>query len=85
MIVLVDYGYGNIFSVMSALRALGYKALVTSDNKIVEKASLIIFPGVGAFKQAITEIKKKNLNTSILNAVNRGCGIIGICFPRTGK
>ena len=80
MIVLVDYGYGNIFSVMSALRTLGYKALVTSDNKIVEKASLIIFPGVGAFKQAITEIKKKNLNTSILNAVNRGCGIIGICL-----
>lgn len=80
MIVLVDYGYGNIFSVMSALRALGYKALVTSDNKIIEKASLIIFPGVGAFKQAITEIKKKNLNISILNAVNKGCGIIGICL-----
>ena len=78
MIVLVDYGYGNIFSVMSALKILGYKALVTSDNKIIESASLIIFPGVGSFKQAITEIKKKNLNISILNAVNKGCGIIGI-------
>ena len=60
MIVLVDYGYGNIFSVMSALKILGYKALVTSDNKIIESASLIIFPGVGSFKQSITEIKKKS-------------------------
>ena len=80
MIVIIDYGYGNIFSVMSALKVLGHKALVTSDNKIIESASLIIFPGVGSFKQAITELKKKDLNISILNAINKGAGIIGICL-----
>ncbi len=80
MISIIDYGYGNIFSVVSALKKLGYKPLITSDYKVIEKSNIIIFPGVGSFNQAISELKKKELDVAIVKAVSNGAGIIGICL-----
>ena len=45
MIVIVDYGYGNVFSVESALNRLGKKCILSSDPKIIESANIIILPG----------------------------------------
>lgn len=80
MISIIDYGYGNIFSVVSALKKLGFNPLVTSDYKVIEKSNIIIFPGVGSFNQAISELKKKKLDVAIHKAVKNGSGIIGICL-----
>ena len=63
MISIIDYGYGNIFSVVSALKKLGFNPLVTSDYKVIEKSNIIIFPGVGSFNQAISELKKLDCNS----------------------
>ena len=52
MIAIVDYGVGNLFSLVSSFKAIGVKAVLTSDKKVIESADKIILPGVGAFGDA---------------------------------
>ena len=48
MIVVIDYGVGNMFSIQSSFAKIGAEAVVTSDKKIIEQADRIMLPGVGA-------------------------------------
>lgn len=79
-IVIVDYGYGNIFSLKSALRILGFDTLTTNDPKKIAKSKIIILPGVGSFKQAIGSLNNLGITEAVKIAVNKGSGIIGICL-----
>ena len=80
MIVIVDYGYGNIYSITSAIKSVGFDCIVSSDSEVIEKAKILILPGVGAFNQAILSIRKLKLDKIIINAVKKNVGIIGICL-----
>ena len=60
---IVDYGMGNLFSVKRACEHAGLKALITFDKKEIEKADAVILPGVGAFGDAIDNIRKLDLSS----------------------
>ncbi len=79
-IVVIDYGFGNQFSIKQAFKALNYEIKTTSNPKEIVNASNIILPGVGAFKRAMEELKRLNLVASIKNAANDGIPILGICL-----
>ena len=79
-IVVIDYGFGNQFSIKQAFKALNYEIKTTSDPRDIVNATNIILPGVGAFKRAMEELKRLNLDAPIKNAANDGIPILGICL-----
>jgi len=80
MIAVVDYGMGNLRSVQKAFEKVGHPALVTSDPEQVEAASKIVLPGVGAFEDAIAELRRRNLVDPVKNAICVGKPFLGICL-----
>ena len=79
-IVIVDYGMGNLRSVQKAFEASGAKPKVTSSPTEVEKADKIILPGVGAFGQAMLELRKKKLVGVLKEKVRSGTPYLGLCL-----
>ena len=81
VIVIIDYGMGNLFSIQSAIRYLGAESIIASDKNTIINADRIILPGVGSFYKAM-----ENLHTSCLAAVLRDAviskqvPILGICL-----
>ena len=61
MIAIIDYDAGNIKSVEKALLLLGQKAVITGDREEILKADKVILPGVGAFGDAMANLRKKDL------------------------
>jgi glutamine amidotransferase len=81
VIAVVDYGMGNVYSVLSALRYLGLDPVLTGDVKQVSGAEHLILPGVGSFRKGMKAIRKRGLDEAMLEAVNnRGAKILGICL-----
>jgi imidazole glycerol-phosphate synthase subunit HisH len=80
MITIIDYGAGNIRSVLRACGEVGAQAVITSDPELVIKAEKLIFPGVGAAPSAMKYLKKMGLDTAIQNAFKAGIPILGICI-----
>jgi len=80
MIVVVDYGMGNLRSVSKALESLGAPVRVSSDPADVARASKVILPGVGAFPAAMRELSSKKLVDPIKAAITRGIPYLGICL-----
>ena len=60
MITIIDYGMGNLRSVQKAFEKFCSNVIVSSSTKDILKADKLILPGVGAFKVAIDELRKKN-------------------------
>ncbi len=79
MIVVVDYGRGNLFSLGQALRHLGFEHRVTDKPAEVESADRIVFPGVGAFGDAMRGLQDRKLVEPLLAAAAGGIPILGIC------
>ena len=79
-ICIVDYGMGNIKSVLNALNFIGKKADLISDPKNLSSYDIIILPGVGAFKEAMKILKNKKLDIQIKKAAREKKKIIGICL-----
>ena len=79
-IVILNYGYGNLFSIKSALNELGIAALCTKDYDKIINAKLIILPGVGSFSQAMKQIKNFGLDSVIREVINEGKLFFGICL-----
>ena len=62
MIVIIDYNLSNLNCVLSAVKYLGFEAKITNEKlKYIKSASKLILPGVGAFPDAIKNLKKLNL------------------------
>jgi glutamine amidotransferase len=64
-IAIIKYNAGNVYSVSSALKRLGYEAIITSDLKEIESADKIIFPGVGEASSAMEYLKINQLDKVI--------------------
>jgi glutamine amidotransferase len=80
MIVIVDYGMGNLRSVEKALIKLGHTAIVTRDKNEIKGASVVVLPGVGAFDAAISELRESNLEGAIIEEIAMGKPFLGICL-----
>jgi len=80
MVVIIDYGMGNLRSVSKALESLGAAVRVSSDPQDVERASKLILPGVGAFGAAMEELKRRNLVEPIKAAIASDKPYLGICL-----
>ena len=80
-VTIIDYGMGNILSVVNALSFLGYKSLVTSDVKIISKSKYLILPGVGAYNKAMNILSNKKIDLAIKDNIKKNEGkILGICL-----
>ncbi|MDY3889614.1 MAG: imidazole glycerol phosphate synthase subunit HisH [Bacilli bacterium] len=80
MICIVDYGVGNLFSLVSSISSLGFEVRVSSSKDDIEQASKIILPGVGAFEDAINKLKINNLDQIIIEQAKKGVPLLGICL-----
>lgn len=80
MIALVNYGMGNLRSVQKALERVGSGALITSDPEVVRRCSKVILPGVGAFADAIGELRRTGLGEAFIEAVRSGKPCLGVCL-----
>ncbi len=81
MIVIVDYGMGNLHSVQKAFKRVGADAVITNDAGEIVKADKIILPGVGHFKKGMENLQKLGL-IEILNkkVLKDGVPFLGICL-----
>ena len=81
MITIVDYGMGNLGSVLNMFKYLGIEAQISGDKKEIEAAPKLLLPGVGAFDKAMQYIAEKDL-TDVLNykALEEKIPILGICL-----
>ena len=80
MIAIVDYGIGNLFSVVSSFKYIGAEAVVTSDPEAIKNADRILLPGVGAFEDAAKKLRETGLDKVILDEAKAGKPILGICL-----
>jgi glutamine amidotransferase len=80
MIAIIDYGMGNLRSVQKALEAVGSGAEVTCDPDRVRRADKVILPGVGAFDDAIAELRRTGLAEAFSDAVQAGTPCLGVCL-----
>lgn len=79
MIAIIDYGVGNLRSVQKAFEAVGQQAEVTSDKAIIEAASHVVLPGVGAFGAAAATLRSHGLEDVARDAALSGRPFLGIC------
>lgn len=80
MIAIIDYGAGNLFSLASSLKHIGKEAVITGDPDEIKKADRMILPGVGAFGDAASELRKRGLDTVIKEEALSGKPLMGICL-----
>jgi imidazole glycerol-phosphate synthase subunit HisH len=80
LISIIDYGMGNLRSVQKALESIGEEAIITSDKEEIEKSEGIILPGVGAFPDAMKNLRSKGLDEALKYAVSQKKPVLGICL-----
>ncbi len=80
MIAIIDYDAGNIKSVEKALQKLGADVVITKDAQEILQADKVILPGVGAFGDAMANLKKFGLDKVIYEVVGKGTPFLGICL-----
>ena len=82
MIVIVDYGIGNLASVLNMFKKIGAKEVcVSSDLEVISKASKLLLPGVGSFDAGMNNLEKSNL-IPLLNkkVIKDKIPLLGICL-----
>jgi glutamine amidotransferase len=80
MIAIVDYGMGNLRSVEKGFAKVGHQATVTNDAHQIAAASKVVLPGVGAFRDAIGELRRQQLVDPLREAIDSGKPFLGICL-----
>ncbi|HUG53243.1 MAG TPA: imidazole glycerol phosphate synthase subunit HisH [Vicinamibacteria bacterium] len=79
-LAVVDYGIGNLGSVMKAFRHLGAPAVLTGEIEELRRADVLVLPGDGAFASTMEEIERRALVPVLREAVERGKTLLGICI-----
>lgn len=80
MIVVIDYGMGNLHSVRKALEVVGAYAKVSDQPQDIKNAKRIVFPGVGSFGEAMKELKRRSLVQPLKDAIAEGKPFLGLCL-----
>ncbi len=79
MVTIIDYGIGNLRSIEKAFEAVGGEVLRTDRADDLVRAERLVLPGVGAFGACADEIRHRDLEGPILDAVARGTPLLGVC------
>ncbi len=79
-IVIIDYGMGNLRSVQKGFEKVGFEAKLTRNKKEIGRASAIVLPGVGAFKDCMENLEKYGLIEALLRSIEKGKPYLGICL-----
>ena len=80
-VTVIDYGSGNLWSVQSAIKYLGYECVVSGDPATIEEAEMLLLPGVGSFRKAMAALQELHLVDAIKEAVvAKERKILGICL-----
>ncbi len=79
-VVIVDYEMGNLRSVSKALEKMGAEAIVTGDPQEVARADRLVLPGVGAFGDAMSALRRRGLDQAVHDFVLTGKPFLGICL-----
>lgn len=77
---IIDYGMGNLRSVYKAVEMLGGNPEIISDGEKIRDFERIILPGVGGFREAVKNLKERNLWEAILEFIRAGKNFLGICL-----
>ena len=80
MITIIDYGAGNLRSVVNAVSRLGYEANVTTSPAEVLKAQAVILPGVGAAADTMANLRQHGLDIPIRQFIAEGKPFLGVCI-----
>lgn len=80
MIVIIDYGRGNLKSVYNAMKRIGCDVEISSDPIKLQKAKGLILPGVGAFDDCMNTLENTGLIPVIKEEVKKGKPFLGICL-----
>ncbi|MGB9736116.1 MAG: imidazole glycerol phosphate synthase subunit HisH [bacterium] len=80
MVVIVDYGMGNLRSVHKAVVAIGSSAIISNKPDDIIKADKLIIPGVGAFGDGMQNIRDYGIEDAIVQFINSGKPVLGICL-----
>ena len=81
MIVIIDYGMGNLGSIQNMLKKVNAQAVVSSDRKVIASADKLILPGVGSFDHAIANLNRQGL-IPLLNekTIDSRIPLLGVCL-----
>lgn len=80
MIGIIDYGMGNLRSVQKALELLGYETVISDKYYELSGCESLILPGVGAFPDAMHNLKEASLDTIVKEYAKKGRPVLGICL-----
>lgn len=80
MIAIIDYGMGNLFSLSSSVKSLGYDVEITADPAKLRAADKLFLPGVGAFRDARERLFSTGLADVIRELAAEGKPLMGICL-----
>ncbi len=80
MIVVIDYGMGNLGNVRRAFEHLSHEVRLTSDPSEISSANRVVLPGVGAFGEAVRRIDELGLREPLLRHIASGKPMLGICL-----
>lgn len=81
MIAVVDYGMGNVRSILNALSYIGHDAVLTAEGRRLDDAARLILPGVGAFGDAMRNMEERGLGETLRRQVfEKGKPFLGICL-----
>jgi glutamine amidotransferase len=80
MITIVDYGMGNLRSVQKAFESLGFAARVCAQPDELQPEDKLVLPGVGAFRDAIAELRRQQWVNPILDHLAADRPFLGICL-----
>jgi len=79
-VCIVDYGVGNIISVLKFFRSMGFDASISNKQKDIENCNIAILPGVGSFDTAMKNIQELKIYETIQKRSVLNKPIIGICL-----
>lgn len=79
-IAIIDYSLGNLFSVEQVFAQCGAETFITSDAEKIRSADAIVLPGVGAFAEAMDNLRKNRLDEAIKDSINSDKPFLGICL-----
>ncbi len=80
MVTIIDYGVGNLFSLVSSFGFIGEAAEVTGDPDEIRRAERLILPGVGAFGDAAEKLRATGIGDAVRDAAKEGVPLLGICL-----
>lgn len=80
MIAIIDYDMGNVRSVEKAFEKVGAKAVITRDARVIDNASHVVLPGVGAFRDCMKNLDEYGLIGPMTRSIASGKPFLGICL-----